>query len=169
MIGLRSRYETWRTDTYQKWAPAMVAFSLITACCASIGVLWLTKVQGDEQDKRAEDIAGLQGCFDTYARLSSSTSKAVRDASVEVSEATTDVSRATTARDVALDDVFNYIATDPAEDDPKGARLFATLLGTNAALVDTQAELVVAQADLAHVRTENPVPDPPSTFCEVQP
>lgn len=155
MTRIKTRYEKWRDVTYQKWAPGMVAFSLITACCASVGVLWLTKVQGDEQERRSEAISGLQSCFDTYAMQSSATSKAVREASVEVSIATTE-------RDVALDAIFAYIATDPADNDPRGIRLFTDLLGTN-------AELVASQAELAKVRAENPVPDPPSTFCPIQP
>lgn len=152
---IRTGYDKWRAETYPKYAPIMVAFSLLTACLASVGVLWLTKVQGDEQERRAEDIAGLQACFDTYAKRSSQTSKAVRDASVEVSDATT-------ARDVALDAVFQFIGTEPAEDDPRGVRLFGVLLGTN-------ANLVASQAHLANVRADNPVPDPPSSFCEVKP
>lgn len=102
---------------------------------------------------RDAESARLLACFDDYAAASASTSQAVRDASVVLADATT-------MRDVALDAIFRYIATDPAEDTPRGARLFGQLLSSNAALVD-------AQAELARVRADNPVPDAPSTFCAV--
>lgn len=152
---IHDRYQRWLNDTYARFAPLIVIFCLLISTCAAVGVLWLTKVQGDEQEKRADGFRGLQQCFDTYATKSSLTSQAVRDASA-------DVSVATTQRDVALNAVFRYIATEPAEDDPVGVRLFAALLDSNTELVRTQAEL-------AKVRRLNPVPDPPSTFCEVRP
>lgn len=151
----RGRYDRWRAETYPRFAPALATLTLVIASIASIGVFILTRVQGAEQERRATAISDLQKCFDTYASRSASTSKAVRDASSEVSDATT-------ARDVALDALFRYIATDPAEDTPRGVRLFAKLLATN-------ADLVSSQANLAQVRADNPVPDPPSSFCDVKP
>lgn len=151
----RTRYDRWRTETYPKWAPIMVVVSLFVATLASIGVVWLTRVQGDEQERRAAAISELQGCFDTYAKRSTASSQAVREASVRLSDATT-------SRDVALDKLFRYIATRPAEDDPEGIRLFGILLATN-------ADLVASQANLANVRADNPVPEPPSSFCDVKP
>lgn len=100
---------------------------------------------------RDTESSRLLACFDEYAAASAATSQAVRDASVSLADATT-------ARDVALDALFRYIATDPPPDSPTGVRLFGRLLASNAALV-------AAQADLAQVRADNPVPDPPSTFC----
>lgn len=102
---------------------------------------------------RDAESARLLECFDEYAAASASTSKAVREASVVLADATTE-------RDVSLDALFRYIATDPAEDSPVGVRLFSRLLASN-------AELVNAQAELAQVRVENPVPEAPSTFCAV--
>lgn len=102
---------------------------------------------------RDAETSRLLDCFDAYAAESSATSKAVRDAAVLVDQSQT-------VRDKALDEMFKYFATDPPENDPVGVDLFLELLGAN-------AELVTAQAHLDQVRKENPVPDRPSVFCDL--
>lgn len=91
-------------------------------------------------------------CFDEYAAASAKTSKAVRDASVVVADDTT-------VRDRALNEMFLFLATDPPDGSVEGARLFSELLVAN-------GDLVKSQQALAKVREANPVPGPPSTFCD---
>ena len=142
-------------DLYDVIAPGLALFCFLIAIGAIVGTYFNYQIQAEEQERRASAIASILSCFDDYASASATTSQAVRDASVKVSEATTD-------RDVALDRLFVYIATDPPEGTPQGRDIFGRLL-------DSNAELVKAQRMLATVRAENPVPDPPSTFCDVQP
>lgn len=91
-------------------------------------------------------------CFDDYAAASAKTSKAVRDASVTVADDTT-------VRDEALNEMFLFLATDPPDGSLQGARLFSELLVAN-------GDLVESQQALAEVRVDNPVPGPPSSFCD---
>lgn len=116
--------------------------------------------------RQDEDRDRLLACFDDYATASSSATTKVRAATVEVDVKTSARDLAASERDLALDAVFEYIASDPPEDDPEGVALFLTLLSANADLVAVNADLVMAQAELDKVRKDNPVPDPPSKFCD---
>lgn len=140
----------WRR-AYERIAPLLVILCLVTVLVVSIATFALQQAQNRDRRERQQETAGLLKCFDEYASASAATSKAVRTVASAASESTT-------TRDMALDAIFQYLATDPPENDPKGVALFTALLTAN-------ADLVEAQLDLAKVRDENPVPDAPSTFC----
>lgn len=151
------RYRRWYDATflpwYNRWAPAMVVGCLVTVALVTIGTyVNYASLESDRREREMENSA-LLGCFDEYASASATTSKAVRDASVSVDEARVN-------RDRALQRLFEVIAAEPPEGDPRGQRAFARLLVANRALVGTQKQL-------DQVRKENPVPDPPSDFCEL--
>lgn len=144
-----SRFLPW----YNRWAPAMVIGCLATVILVTIGTYAnYARLESDRKQRDGENRA-LLDCFDTYASASASTSKVVRAATVVVD-------KARVKRDRALQDVFELIATNPPDNDPNGVRLFALLVVAN-------RELVVAQNELDKVRRDNPVPDPPSAFCEL--
>lgn len=158
MLGrLWRRYRNWYDSRflpwYNRWAPAMVVGCLITVALVTIGTY--ANYASLEADRKARELenATLLDCFDEYASASAATSKAVRDAAVVVDE-----SRVT--RDRALQRLFEVIAADLPDGDPRGERAFGNLLLAN-------RDLVGAQRHLDEVRKDNPVPDPPSEFCEL--
>lgn len=176
----RTRYEAWRVDTYPRIGPIIMLFCIAVSSVAAVGVFWLTKVQGDEQDRRAAAIRGLQSCFDTYATRSAVTSKAVRDAAELVSDAQASEARAAVTEALVDVEWTNALVTGLAfqgeEESAEAAAIVESFLATTRELqaakegqAEAEAELVDAQENLTKVRAENPVPDPPSTFCDVKP
>lgn len=154
------------TGSARSWFDRNVALLyMVVAVLALIGITVATAAtitngrqdaeRSAENKARDQQTSALLDCFDEYAAASATTSKAVREASVVVADATT-------ARDEALQTLLDYIATEPIDGTTRGAALFATVLKTNASLVQ-------AQADLAQVREDNPVPSEPSSFCLVKP
>lgn len=177
---LKAGYERWRVESYPRLGPLIMLFCIFVSTSAAVGVFWLTKVQGDEQQRRADAIRGLQDCFDTYATRSAVTSKAVRDAAELVSDAQAGEARAAVTE--ALVDVewtnalVSGLAFQGQEESPEAVAIVEGFLTTTRELqaakegqAEAEAKLVEAQENLTKVRAENPVPDPPSTFCDVQP
>ena len=163
---LRARYDLWRHETYPRLAPLILMFCLVVSTAAAVGVLWLTKVQGDEQDRRASAINGLLGCFDSYASQSAATSKAVRTASERVSTVSATEARANVAWTTLLAQALTF---NGDMDSPDAQRIVNDFIKATGDLNRAQADLVLASDNLAEVREQNPVPDPPRTFCTVQP
>lgn len=156
-MQLSARARGW----YDRWAPVFV---VAVALLALIGI-WIgtaaTFANGRQDAERAAEAAArdsqtrdLLACFDDYAAAQSASSGAVREASVVKD-------RATSRRDTAFSDVLNALLTEE-QDQQQVRTLFERLSRANAALVDAQAALDTARA-------ENPVPDPPSEFCSVEP
>jgi hypothetical protein len=130
----------------------MLYFVALVAAVAGIGIAASASITNGRQDARNDAVTQrLFDCFDKYAERTSASSKAVR-------EATADRDEATLARDEAFSALFAFIVSDPAEDDPRGLELFTALSTANANLTRAQGELVKA-------RQLNPVPAPPSSFC----
>lgn len=138
---------------YARIAPALVIFCLCASLFASVGTFAVQQAQEADRDARVQETRVLLDCFNRYASASASTSKAVRTAVVRVDQARV-------RRDRALQLLFDQIVTNPPEGDPTTARIFTRVLETNRALVTSQQQL-------DRVRRQNPVPDPPSTFCEL--
>lgn len=136
---------------YDKWAPAFVIMVGILAVIG-IAIGAGATVTNGQQDRRADaQTKALLACFDEYTSASATTSKAVRDASVEKDAASA-------VRDVKLGLALSaLVAGLPNLDDR-----VADLVAANAVLVDAQKALDAA-------RDDNPVPDPPSEFCNVKP
>lgn len=119
----------------------------------------------DAADAKARDEQQkiLLDCFDDFARKSSESSTAVREASVKKDAATA-------ARDDALDDegraflavVDHILANEVTPADVKALR------DSLQARADAAARLDRAQRELDQVREDNPVPPPPSTFCSTR-
>ncbi|GAA4120437.1 hypothetical protein GCM10022215_24060 [Nocardioides fonticola] len=145
------------SETYRLYAPVIAGVCVFVATCSSIGTFAVYRTQAEEATRRVQAIAGIQQCFDEYAAASSATSKAVRRASVAVSEATA-------KRDAALNrwagTVLAFIGGRTDLDDVMAAITAFTAAGHR---------LDVAADRLDLVRETHPVPDPPSSFCPVQP
>lgn len=169
-----SAYSSW----YYRRAPALVT---AVAVVALIGI-WLAAaatITNGQQDRRAEARDGaVQRCFDRWADAQSASTSAVRDASVVKDEALAKKEAASRHFNKALNDegqafkalVRKILAQDVEPADVK--RLYDTLddrdrLGR--VVERAQADLARAQRKLDKARTENPVPDAPSTFCSVKP
>ena len=152
----------WRL-LYDRTAPALVIFCLLASLFSSAGG-WYNEAL-DEQDRaRAEDNTKLLACFDKYAELQSASSVAVREASVRKDAATSIRDDALAAEGRAFKVVVQHIIAGdltPAQEQ----RLAETLeqRAKAARMLDR------AQDALDKARRENPVPEPPSTFCSVQP
>lgn len=102
-------------------------------------------------------------CFDEFAAASSVSSKAVRDASVRKDIATADRDDALNAEGVAFKRLIRHILKEKVS--PKDVR---TLAKTLEARDDAARHLDRAQAALDKARRENPIPDPPSKFCDIE-
>ena len=152
----------WRL-LYDRTAPALVIFCLLASLFSSAGG-WYNEAL-DEQDRaRTEDNTKLLACFDKYAELQSASSVAVREASVRKDAATSIRDDALAAEGRAFKVVVQHIIAGdltPAQEQ----RLAETLeqRAKAARMLDR------AQDALDKARREHPVPEPPSTFCSVQP
>jgi hypothetical protein len=153
----------WRA-IYDRAAPVLVVFCLLASLFASVGTFVLARVNG-EQDRRSDaDKAALLKCFDHYAELQSSSSIAVREASVAKDEATT-------LRDDALNVeglAFQRVVQELLEGNltPASVKRLAESLAARSV---ASHRLDQAQNDLDEARAAHPVPAPPSQFCSVKP
>lgn len=152
----------------------------IKAVCLVIGVLGVligtsatltnNQQQADfraEQARRNSENAAvlsaqqtLLDCFDAYAAASSSSSKAVRVASVAKDEATAEFNRTLNVEGLAFKRLIGGIldeSTTPAD--------VRNLYDTLDARAKAGRQLDHAQDALDKARAENPIPDPPSEFC----
>ena len=116
-----------------------------------------------EQASRDKDTKALLKCFDDYARESSASSSAVREASVRKDAATVARDNALDAEGRAFQAVVDHLL-DNAVTPTDVKNLRDALQVRN----DAAARLDRAQRALDKVREENPVPAPPSTFCQTR-
>lgn len=152
----------WRL-LYDRTAPALVIFCLLASLFSSAGG-WYNEAL-DEQDRaRTEDNTKLLACFDKYAELQSASSVAVREASVRKDAATSIRDDALAAEGRAFKVVVQHIIAGDLT--PAQVQRLAETLEQRA---KAARMLDRAQDALDKARRENPVPEPPSTFCSVQP
>jgi uncharacterized membrane protein YccC len=110
-----------------------------------------------QQDK---ENARLLACLDQYASSSSSSSIAVREASVRKDAATAERDDALNVEGRAFQRLVEHIVAQDAT--PADVKVLAVALQHRA---DAAEKLDRAQAELDKVRKDNPVPPPPSKFC----
>lgn len=151
----------WRRG-YARIAPALVVFCLCASIFASLGTFAVSQAQEADRAAREAENRTLLDCFDQYATASSSSSKAVRAASVQVDAARVTHDLALNAEGEAFEVLVRHLLTQTVT--PAHVR---RLLTTLEARSRTGAELAATQRNLDRVRRANPVPDPPSKFCEL--
>ena len=150
----------WR-PLYDRTAPALVIFCLLASLFSSVGVWYNDRVQ---DRARTEDDTKLLACFDKYAELQSASSVAVREASVRKDAAASIRDDALAAEGRAFKVVVQHIIAGDLT--PAQVQRLAETLEQRA---KAARMLDRAQDALDKARRENPVPEPPSTFCSVQP
>lgn len=153
----------WRL-LYDRTAPALVIFCLLASLFSSVGVWYNDRVNGEQDRARTEDNTKLLACFDKYAELQSASSVAVREASVRKDAATSIRDDALAAEGRAFKVVVQHIIAGDLT--PAQVQRLAETLEQRA---KAARMLDRAQDALDKARRENPVPEPPSTFCSVQP
>lgn len=142
-------------DQYARAILAGIAALLVPLCVMTTVATLDNWRQDNERDK-------LLGCFDQFAAASSASSKAVRVASAAKDVATTNRDNALNAEGRAFQRVTDGLldkSVTPAD-----------IKALNDALADRNdaaAALDDAQDALDKAREDNPIPDPPSVFCEV--
>lgn len=141
---------------YNRWAPVIMGLCLVIgAGAAVIGVAGIYRTSATQQEQQR-----LLACFDRYAATSSTSSQVIRVASVRKDEATADRDDALNIEGQAfLQLTKRILAGDVTAADVK--RL-ADALDDRAR---ASRELDRAQDALDKARRENPIPDPPSKFC----
>lgn len=147
-------------SVHDRYARVILA-SIATLLLPLMALTTVATLDNWRQDRERDE---LLACFDRFAGASSSSSQAVRDASVAKDIATADRDDALNAEGVAFLRLSRQILNDNVTPDA-----FQDLVVTLEARKDASAELDAAQADLDRARRENPVPNPPSEFCDVQP
>ena len=157
-------YERRFMPFYNTWAPAVVLFCLTIATIAIVGTVFTQRAQYAETRARQETTTKLLHCFDQYAARSSNVSTVVRAATTQRDEATVIRDRALQAEGVAFLNVTRQILRHNVTPDA-----FRTLERTLAQRAKAAESLRFAQDHLDRVKTNNPVPPPPSEFCSVQP
>lgn len=153
----------WRL-LYDRTAPVLVIFCLLASLFSSVGVWYNDRVNGEQDRARAEDNTKLLACFDKYAELQSAWSVAVREASVRKDAATSIRDDALAAEGRAFKVAVQHIIAGDLT--PAQVQRLAETLEQRA---KAARMLDRAQDALDKARRENPVPEPPSTFCSVQP
>lgn len=148
------------------YAAVVSAIAVVSLVLGGIGVFVNNRQdaqQAADQAARDKDTKTLLDCFDRYARESSASSTAVRAASVEKDAATV-------ARDDALDEegraflkAINHLLADAVT--PEDVQDLRDSLEGRAQAAE---RLDRAQDALDKARRENPVPEPPSTFCSTR-
>lgn len=148
------------------YAAIISALAVLGLALGVVGTFANTRQDAvDAADAKARDEQQkvLLDCFDDFARQSSESSTAVRAASVKKDAATA-------ARDDALDEegrafltVVDHILAN--EVTPQDVQALRDSLQVRA---DAASRLDRAQRALDKVREENPVPEPPSTFCSTR-
>ena len=152
----------WRL-LYDRTAPALVIFCLLASLFSSAGGWYNDRVNGEQDRARTEDNTKLLACFDKYAELQSASSVAVREASVRKDAATSIRDDALAAEGRAFKVVVQHIIAGDLT--PAQVQRLAETLEQRA---KAARMLDRAQDALDKARRENPVPEPPSTFCSVQ-
>lgn len=167
-IGRRERLRHWYEHAflpwYARWAPAAVAMCMAIATIAIVATYFTSRAQEQERAARVAVIGKLLECFDTYAARSSTSSIAVREATVAKDDATETRDHALKREGVA----FLRVARQILHQDVTPAA-FRDLEQTLAERAKAARVLAKAQRHLDKVRADNPVPKPPSQFCSVQP
>ena len=153
----------WRL-LYDRTAPALVIFCLLASLFSSVGVWYNDRVNGEQDRARTEDNTKLLACFDKYAELQSASSVAVREASVRKDAATSIRDDALAAEGRAFKVVVQHIIAGDLT--PAQVQRLAETLEQRA---KAARMLDRAQDALDKARREHPPPEPPSTFCSVQP
>ena len=153
----------WRL-LYDRTAPALVIFCLLASLFSSVGVWYNDRVNGEQDRARTEDNTKLLACFDKYAELQSASSVAVREASVRKDAATSIRDDALAAEGRAFKVVVQHIIAGDLT--PAQVQRLAETLEQRA---KAARMLDRAQDALDKARREHPAPEPPSTFCSVQP
>lgn len=153
----------WRS-LYDRVAPVLVVFCLLSSLFASVGVYMTNRHAARETVARQEYQAKLLNCFDDYAAAASESSVAVREASVRKDEATSVRDDALAVEGEAFQTVVEHILAGDLE--PAQVKHLADTLEARA---HAARLLDQAQTALDKARRENPVPKPPSQFCNVQP
>ena len=149
---------------YNVWAPAAVMFCVVIASAAIVGTFFNQRAQDAEVRARQQTTAKLLHCFDQYAARSSASSVAVRKATIRKDGATEKRDHALKSEGVAFLRVTRQILHHDVTPDA-----FKDLERTLATRAHAARELARAYRHLNRVRANNPVPDPPSEFCSVQP
>lgn len=149
----------WRL-VYEKAAPVLVVFCLLASLFASVGTYWGARVNAAQDRARTADNTRLLGCFNEYAKASSTSSTAVRLASVRKDAATTERDNTLNEEGQAFLTVVEHLLADSVA--PKDVQALRDTLRRRAAAA---AKLDLAQVALDKAREDNPVPPPPSTFC----
>lgn len=164
--GPRKRRPLSESETYARVAPWL---TLAIGCIAALGVVVaaIASVQSANASAEARGVskanAVLVGCLNRYADASASTSQAVRDASAKVTTATIARDTALDVEGVAFLDLVEALRAEKYEP--------AILEALSESLKDRAAAALVlaqAQADLEQARADNPVPPPPTVFCELK-
>ena len=151
-------------DEYARLILASIATMLVPLMALTL----VATVDNWQQNQVLEANAKVQDrlleCFDDFAAAQSTTSKAVREASAVKDAATAEREDALNAEGVAFLRLSRQILNDDVTRDA-----FQDLVDTLEARKAASRELDRAQAALDEARRENPVPEPPSQFCAVQP
>lgn len=160
MRDLANAYRGW----YERWAPLVVT---VVAVLAVVGI-WMgtaATITNAAQDRRADarDTA-VQKCFDRWADAQSSSTAAVREASIVKDEATKVFNQALNDEGRAFKALVANLRKRTVEPH-QVQRLYRTLARRDrAGRAVERAQLV-----LDRVRADNPVPQAPSKFCSVKP
>lgn len=156
---------------YERWSPVAV---MVIGILAAVGI-WIGAAasitnarqdadRADENKARDLETSRLLKCFDQYAQAASASSSAVREASVIVDEATGIRDDALAAEGDAFKRVVRRILAHTVTD--ADVKHLADTLQQRAR---TSRALDRAQGKLDQARRENPVPPPPSKFCNPTP
>lgn len=147
------------------WTPPSPRAGLVyvSAMVTAIAVLYIAAVVGvftDRAQNKEQD--RLLACFDKYASSSSEASKEIRVASASVSEAQSNEARKSV---VWTNLLVRGLSLEGEDGTPEARKIIFQFATATTELRKAQSALVDAQVQLADVRAENPVPDPPSQFC----
>lgn len=134
---------------------AFVGSAIVVLFVAAVVGILTDNAQNREQDR-------LLACFDDYAKASNSTSVAVREASVKVSEAQANEGRIEEVWTGLLEKAFTFPLDSQT---PEARELVADFAEATTQLREAKVEKRKADDALAQAREDNPVPDPPSEFC----
>ena len=140
-----------------KWYLYFLTGCAFIATTALVLGVWATQVNGQQN----RDNTHLLACLDQYASSSSSASSAVRDATVARDQATAARDNTLNAEGRAFLVAVNHILDQDIT--PADVQNLRDALQDR---TDAAEKLDKAQATLDKARRENPVPNPPSVFCQ---
>lgn len=144
---------------YDLVAPFLV---ILIGIAAAAGI-WVGAAATITNGRQDEANAKLLGCLNSYAALSSTGNRLIRDATVARDVATVN-------RDEALDvegAAFLRFVLDLRAGKVTSAAQLDDLIDSLRGRAAAASALEEAQAHLDQVRRNNPVPDPPAVFCDV--